>query len=85
MKKIPVAVFIFTNGHRLELDLSWWDIDTEKSNEGILIYYNKNGEMFSVNMMNVNWASTMIKTIPEIGDLPPLRKRLDPRNMQPFL
>ena len=85
MKRIPVVKIVFTNKKQIELDITYWHIDQENSNDEVLVFYNDSGELFIVIESNVNFMTTLIREIPEIGDPPPLRKRLDPRNMQPFL
>ena len=81
--KVPMVKFYFKNGEQLGMDLRYWQIDEEKSNKGILIFANKNGEMISVVMANVNWMTNMLEEMPErpaVGfDVKPWRRRLDPR------
>lgn len=80
---VPIVKFYFKNGEQLGLDLRCWQIDEKKSNEGILIFVNKHGEMISIVMANVNWMTTMLEEIQErlkFGfDAKPWRRRLDPR------
>ena len=85
MKKFPALVVMFNNGHRLELDLSLWDIDPELSQNGTLTLRNKKGEIFNIIATNVNWMATVIKEIREPFDEPPLPRRLSPRGLQPPL
>lgn len=63
----------------MQLDLNFWNIDAENSKNGTLVFYNNEGEMFSIVVDNINFMTTLIREIPEIGDPPPLRRRLDPR------
>ena len=81
--KVPMVKFYFKNGEQLGMDLRYWQIDEEKSNKGILIFTNKNGEMITVVMANVNWTTTMLEEMqerPKFGfDAKPWRRRLDPR------
>lgn len=63
----------------MRLDLNFWHIDAENSKNGTLVFYNDEGEMFSIVVSNVTFMTTLIREIPEIGDPPPLRRRLDPR------
>lgn len=82
--KIPMAKFFFKNGKELGLDLRYWQIDPEKSNDGLLIFKNEIEEVISVVVSNVNWMTTTMVELPEHTDRP-TRRRLDPRNLQAFL
>lgn len=79
MKRIPFLIVHFTNRKEVRLDLNFWNIDAENSKNGTLVFYNNEGEMFSIVVNNVTFMTTFIQEIPEIGDPPPLRRRLDPR------
>lgn len=70
---------LFNNGHRLELDLNWWNIDPELSKNGTITLRSKKDEIFSIVASNVNWMTTTVKTIQEKFDDPPPHRRLDPR------
>lgn len=82
--KIPMAKFFFKNKEQLGLDLRYWQIDPERSNDGVLIFNNETGEIISIVMSNVNWMTSTIVELPEHNDRP-TRRRLDPRNLQAFL
>jgi hypothetical protein len=82
--KIPMAKFFFKNKEQLSLDLRYWQIDPEQSNDGVLIFKNEIEEVISVVVSNVNWmTSTMVEIQDHIDR--PTRRRLDPRNLQAFL
>lgn len=82
--KIPMAKFFFKNGKELDLDLRYWQIDPEKSNDGLLIFKNEIEEVISVVVSNVNWMTSTMVEIQDHTDRP-TRRRLDPRNLQAFL
>lgn len=77
MQRIPMARIVFTNNKVLELDLTVWSIDKENSNDGVLIFYNDEDEMFTIVASNVNFIITYFREHLEIGDPPPPKKRLD--------
>lgn len=82
--KIPMAKFFFKNGKELGLDLRYWQINPEQSNDGLLIFKNETGEIISIVMSNVNWMTSTIVEVQDHTDRP-TRRRLDPRNLQAFL
>ena len=79
MKRIPILEVHFTNRKELQLDLNFWHLDAERSKTGTIVFFNDAGEMFSLVANNIDFMTTYIKDIPEIGDPKPLRRRLDPR------
>lgn len=82
--KVPMVKFFFKNKEQLGLDLRYWQIDPEKSNDGLLIFKNEIEEVISVVVSNVNWMTSTMVEIQDHTDRP-TRRRLDPRNLQAFL